>query len=254
MALKVSIFLVLFAASWLVGCSAPPTAPIPPSPMPLRISYSPYLAGIQEALHTCAVELPQLAIFFEQIPAAQQDFENADLVVWWGETPERIDYAYPLNEDELVVIVNPENPKQTLSGSELVSLYSGRIENWSEIGTLDRQVEVWIFPEGNIMSETFQAGMLAEQRFTRLAKLAPSAAAMLESIAGDPGAIGFLPRSWLSPNVKGIEVEPELQNSVRKPLLVLSQSEPQGAVTDLIACLQTGSGQATLSDFYDLPD
>ncbi len=254
MAQKVSIFLVLFAASWLVGCSAPPTAPIPPSPMPLRVSYSPYLAGIQEALHTCTVEIPQLAIFFEQIPAAQQDFEDTNLVVWWGEKPERIDYAYPLNEDELVVIVNPENPKETLSGSELVSLYAGRIENWSEIGTLDQQVELWIFPEGNIMSETFHAGMLADQRITRLAALAPSSAAMLESIAGDPGAIGILPRSWLSPEVKEIEVDPELQASVRKPLLALSQSEPQGAVKELIACLQSGSGQATLSEFYDLPD
>ena len=254
MAWKVSIYLILFAASWLAGCSAPPTAPIPASPMPLRVSYSPYLAGIQETLHTCAIEFPQLAIFFEQKPAAQQDFENADLVVWWGEKPERIDYAYPLKEDELVVIVNPENPKQTLSSSELVSLFSGRIENWSEIGTLDQQVEVWIFPEGNIMSETFQAGILADQRITRLAALAPSSAAMLESIAGDPGAIGILPRSWLSPEVKEIEVDPELQASVRKPLLALSQSEPQGAVKELIACLQSGSGQATLSDFYDLPN
>ena len=222
--------------------------------MPLRVSYSPYLAGIQETLHTCAIELPQLAIFFDQIPAAQQDFENADLVIWWGEKPEPIDYAYPLNEDELVVIVNPENPKETLSGSELVSLFSGRIENWSEIGTLDQQVEVWIFPEGNIMSETFQAGILADQRITRLAALAPSSAAMLESVAGDPGAIGFLPRSWLSPDAKGIEVGPELQTSIRKPLLALSQSEPQGAVKELIACLQSGSGQAILSDFYDLPN
>ena len=127
MAWKVSIYLILFAASWLVGCSAPPTAPIPPSPMPVRVSYSPYLAGIQETLHTCAIELPQLAIFFEQIPAAHQDFENAGLVIWWGEKPERIDYAFPLNEDELVVIVNPENPKQTLRSSELLSLFSGRI-------------------------------------------------------------------------------------------------------------------------------
>ena len=252
MALKVSIFLVLFAASWLAGCSAPPTAPIPPSPMPLRVSYSPYLAGIQDALHTCTVELPQLAIFFEQIPAAQQDFENADLVVWWGEKPERIDYAYPLNEDELVVIVNPENPKQTLSSSELVSLFSGRIETWSEIGTLNHQVEVWIFPEGNILSETFQTGMLADNRITRLAALAPSSTALLESVGGDPGAIGILPRSWLSPEVKEIKVDPELQTSVRKPLLALSEFEPQGAMKDLIACLQTGSGQTTLSDFYEL--
>ena len=208
--------LVPLTALWLSACGVPPAATPPPSPVPLWVSYSPYLAGIQEALHACAVETPQLAVFFEQVPGAQQAFEDQDLVIWWGDVPPRNEFAYPLNEDELVVIINPGNPKQQLNRTELVSLFSGSIENWTEIGTLDQPVKVWIFPEGNLMSESFQSGILAGQRITRLASLAPSSQAMLDSVAGDPGAIGFLPRSWLTSNVKAIEIAPALAGFSQK--------------------------------------
>ena len=243
--------LIALTALLLSACGVPPTAVTPPSPAPLWVSYSPYLAGIQEALHACAVETPQLALFFEQIPGAQQDFEDPDLVIWWGEVPPQTKFAYPLNEDELVLIVNPGNPKQELSPTELVSLFTGRIESWTEIGIHDQPVKVWIFPEDNLLSESFQDGILAGQRITRLASLAPSSQAMLESVAGDPGAIGFLPRSWLTAGVKAIEIEPAQQVSVRKPLLALTQAEPHGDLEALIACLQSGPGQVILSGSYD---
>jgi hypothetical protein len=207
--------------------------------------------GIQDALHACAVDNPQLAVFFEQIPAAQQDFKEQDLVIWWGEVPEETEFAYPLNEDELIVIVNPENPKGALGRTELISLFSGRIESWTEIGIHDQPVKVWIFPESNIISASFQSGILDGQRITRLASIAPSSQAMLASIAGDAGAIGFLPRSWLSSDVKAIELAAELQDSVRKPLLALTMSEPRGDLNTLIACLQTGSGQSVLAGYYE---
>jgi ABC-type phosphate transport system substrate-binding protein len=132
----------------------------------------------------------------------------------------------------------------------LVSLFSGSIESWTEIGIHDQQVKVWIYPEENIISQVFQSGILGGQRITRLASLAPSPQAMLESIAGDPGAIGFIQRSWLSPEVKAIEIGSELKSSVQKPLLALSMSEPQGGIEALIACLQTGPGQESLSVYY----
>ena len=244
----------MLAALLLQGCSEPPTAAIPPSPTPLRVSYSPYLAGIQDALHACAVEAPHLAVFFDQIPASQQDFSGDDLVIWWGDKPEHIEYAYPLNVDQLVVILNPDNPKQELSPTELVSLFSGRIESWTEIGIHDQQVKVWILPEENLLTRTFASVVLDNQRITRLASLAPSSQAMLESVAGDPGAIGFLLQSWLSPDVKAVQIAPHLQNAFNKPLLALTPSEPQGGVKELVACLQDGAGQEILSSYYDRPE
>jgi hypothetical protein len=246
--------LLALAVFYLSACGVPPTATIPPSPKPVVVSYSPYLAGIQEALHACAVELPQLAIFFEEIPSNQQDFSGTDLVIWWGEVPDASKFAYPLNTDALQVIVNPENPKKEFSRSELISLFSGRIVNWTEIGTLDQKVEVWIFPEKNLISETFQAGVLGGERFTRLATIAPTAEAMLESIASQPGAIGFLPQSWLSADVQAVQIPEAQQLSVRKPLLALVQAEPQGDLAALVACLQNGPGQDKLANYYQVSE
>lgn len=250
MSWKRNLLLLALAALWLSACGVPPTATIPPSPRPVAVSYSPYMAGIQEALHACAVELPQIAIFFEEIPSNQQDFDGADLVIWWGEAPVANKFAFPLNTDELVVIVNPENPKKELSRSELISLFSGRIVRWSEIGTLDQDVEVWIFPENNLLSETFQVGVLGGERFTRLATIAPSSEAMLDSIANQPGAIGFLPQSWISADVQAVQIPEAQQLSVRKPLLALVQAEPQGDLAALVACLQNGPGQDKLANYY----
>ena len=246
--------ILTFTVFYLSACGTPITATIPPSPTPVRVSYSPYLAGIQDALHACALETQQLAIFFEQMPGAQQDFEGSELIIWWDAKPDEVEFSYQLREDELVVIVHLENPKKELSQSELISLFTGRLERWNEIGTLDQDVKVWIFPETNLLSESFQSGVLNGQRFTRLASLAPSSQAMLESVASEPGAIGFLPRSWLTDDVQAIQVDPQLQISTRKPLLALTPSEPQGAVKELIGCLQRGSGQTILSGYYGLMD
>ncbi len=248
---KISRILFSAAAIWLAACSSPPTATIPPAPIPVSVSYSPYLARIQDALHTCALELPQAAVFFNQTSGSEQDFQDHDLFIWWGEKPAGIDYAYQLSEDALVVIVNPENPKQELSQQELNALFSGRIETWTDIGVLDEQVKVWIFPETNLLSETFTMEALGEQRFTRLASVAPSPQAMLESVAGDPGAIGFLPRSWLSQDVSVINIDPVLQNQLIKPLLALTHTDPEGELQALLGCLQSGAGGTILTEAYD---
>lgn len=243
---------ILFSAAvlWLAACNSPPTATIPPAPIPVSVSYSPYLARIQDALHACALELPQAAIFFDQTTGSEQDFEDHDLFIWWGEKPAGIDYAYQLSEDALVVIANPENPKQELGQQELSALFSGRVETWTEIGILDEQVRVWIYPETNTLSETFKKEVLGEQRFSRLASIAPSPQAMLESVAGDPGAIGFLPRAWISQDVSIIKIDPGLQNNLTKPLLALTPTEPRADLQALLACLQSGAGGAILAEDY----
>jgi len=241
------------AALLLAGCNPPATATIPPSPVPLSVSYSPYLARIQDALHACALSLPESAIFFDQTPGSEQEFMEHDLVIWWGDKPAAVDYAYALNQDDLVVILNPENPKQELSKQELNALFSGRIERWTDIGTLDQLTAIWIYPEGNLLSEVFKLEILAGSGYTSLASVAPSPQAMLEAVESTPGAIGFLPRAWISQEVSVIEIEPALQSKLNRPLLALTKTEPKAELQALLACLQTGAGQAILAEDYEQP-
>lgn len=251
MTLKLFASLLSAGILGLTACRGVPTATIPPSPEPAHVSYSPYLAGIQDALHACAASAQEIAIFFHQKPSASQEFDDQDLVIWWGESPPGMNFAYPLGEDELVVIVNPGNPKSQLSRSELKALFSGGIESWTQIGTLDQPVNLWLFPEGNRLSEVFKDAVLGDQRYSRLASVAPSSQAMLEAVEDDPGGIGILPRSWLSQQVKQVQIDNDLQDSLHAPLLAITGAEPVGGLKTLLACLQTGAGQAVLAKHYD---
>jgi hypothetical protein len=184
------------------------------------------------------------------VPESAQDFKTSDLILWWGDKPDKVDFAFPIAEDELVVIVNPDNPNVELSASELRALFSGRVEHWSEISVFDQPVSVWVYPEESYLSEKFKSAVLDDQRYTRLAYLAPSPGPMLESVAAESGGIGFIPQSWLSPEVSHSQIEPDLQITLRKPILALVNTEPKAGLRELLSCLQSGDGQAYLLEKF----
>lgn len=248
---KVEKSIILFLILWaLVACSTPSTGTIPPSPQPVNVSLSPSLEPARNALHICAINLPDIALFVDTVPASSQDFNKYDLIISWGEKPGKLDRAFPLGQDEIVIIINSDNPNNELSTNEVMALFNGRVEEWTEISLFDQPVSVWTFPPENIMSDTFGSAILKNQSFSHLANLAPSSQAMLEAIAGDPGGIGYILKSWLPDDVSPSSIEPELQNVLRKPILALVNSEPQGNLLDLLNCLQSGMGQDQLLEHY----
>ncbi len=234
----------------MAACSAPPAATIPPSPQPIYVSLSPALEHARNALHVCANNLPDIALFVETVPASAQDFSSYDLIIWWGEKPGEVDNAFPLGQDELVVIINQDNPNNKLGNNELIAVFDGRVEEWTDISLYDQPVSVWTYPPENMISGVFSSTILKGKSFSRLAHIAPSPQAMMEAIAGDPGGIGYVLKSWLPAKVSPTYIEPEIQNALRNPILVLVNSEPQGNLHDLINCLQNGEGHSQLLEYY----
>ena len=246
-------FLVL-ACMLFSACSPPPTATIPPSPQPVLVAYSPSLENIEEALHVCANNHSEFALIVEKKPFNSIQFDDSDLTIWWGEKPDQVTFAYPLAQDELVIILNQANPNQNLATNELLALFGGRVLNWDEISTFQHEVSSWIYPPENELRETFQENIMGDIKFTPLSYLAPNPQAMLEAVARDPGAIGFLPRSWLNQEVLQSQFDPDLQAALNKPVLALTGTKPQGGTLTLINCLQKGLGQETLLKYFSPAD
>jgi hypothetical protein len=72
-----------------------------------------------------------------------------------------------------------------------------------------------------------------------MAYLVPDPEAMVEAVRADPGAIGYLPASWLTNTaVRSITLETEVLHALLQPILVISHHEPQGLERILISCLQ----------------
>lgn len=246
-------FLVL-VCMLISACSPPPTATIPPSPQPVIVTYSPNLEKIEEALNECAENHSEFALIIEKRPANSIQFGDSDLTVWWGDKPGSVTYAYPLAQDELVIVLNQANPNYSLATNELLALFGGKVLNWNEISTFQHEVSSWIYPPENELRETFQENIMREVKLTPLSYLAPNPQAMLEAIARDPGAIGFLPRSWLSQDVLQSRIDSDLQSALDKPLLALTKTQPQGGILILLDCLQNKAGQEKLRENFSPPD
>jgi hypothetical protein len=62
---------------------------------------------------------------------------------------------------------------------------------------------------------------------------------MIEAVAKDRGAIGYVPEAWVGDSVRVLEIE--LPAEMHLPVLALAEQEPQGALRGWLSCLQSSS-------------
>ncbi len=214
-----------FCSLLLASCSpAAPTA----APEPITVQYSaaaqPWLPGVYD----CAGGTP---IFAEQ-RAVQYFDSSADLAIRLGEPEQMTTPAFEIGIEEIIVVVHSQNPITNLSLAQVRELFSGRISDWSQLGGPDAPIQVWIYAPGEDIQQAFEAAVMQGAAVTSLARLATSPDGMSQAIASDANAIGILPRRWKAENVR------EAYVAASVPVLAITSAEPQGAVKDLLACLQ----------------
>lgn len=250
---------VIFAGlALLVGCQAPELLPDPTDyPQVVVVQFTPGLRVITPVLEACAVEDTDLALFFEETPKPALDLEASGdeplkLALALGEPPAQA-YAAALADVPIVVITHPSNPVSNLSAAELKALFSGQIQNWTEIGGDNLTVTPWVLTPADESRQLFEKEILGETKISGQARLAADPTWMLAEVSVDPGAVGYLPATWLNESVQVIKLEPSLAKALRLPLLALADSEPQSAARRLLVCLQAGSGQQLLNDLLEAP-
>jgi hypothetical protein len=245
--------LLIAGLTWLAAaCQAQvPARTPPPEPQALLIALPVELRPLEPALQACSQEQPELAVFWDEIPAAAVDLAAYDLTLWWGEPPAEA-FAAGLASEELALVVYPDNPLTRLSAEALAEIFSGRAADWSAFTrpAFQAELRVWTYPPGDPLRQRFDERLLPGGRTTSLARLAPDPAAMQQAVAADPGAIGYLPAAWLTASLRRISLQDADPDLLRQPVLVLSQEEPQGAERAFLACLQSGAGQALIAEVY----
>ena len=243
---------------WLAGCQTP--TPLPEStdfPEAVVVQHTPALRVITPVFVACAAEDPNRALLLEEFPKTginlnSQEESLARLGIALGEPPAN-QYAAALGEAEIAIIVHPSNPLEKISVSELRELFTGQVQNWSEIGGSEQEAIPWVLTPADESRQLFEAVILGGEKVFGQARLAADPSWMLAGVSADPRAIGYLPSIWLDDTVKAIHPEPALAKELRLPLLAMAQSEPEGATRRFLVCLQTGSGQQLLRALSDMP-
>jgi hypothetical protein len=228
----------------LAGCAPPAPPTSPPTRQPFPVEITPALAPIGDALQICTTALPDSALIVEQVPADALDLEGAGLVFRLGEPAEMPAFAAVLAWEEVVLVLHPDNPIDALTREQIKNLFGGRVRSWAELGGNDLEVQVWAEAEGSETRTAFDGQVMEGSPLGPQVHLAPDPAAVLSAVRAGRGAVGYLPRAWLTQDVKAIDLEISL------PVLALADAEPQGPARDLLFCLQGEAIQQLLGNRY----
>ena len=226
--------IIVFLLNGLIACSAPSDLAARPTVEILRISYPPSVSPLVRQFQDCSRNFPATAVFLEELPASNLDINNHNIILWAGDPKDPDLFASYLGEEQILVIIHPDNPVKDLTGSEIRDLLNGNFRSWSETGEELGDVSVWIYPPENEIQRLFTQAFMLGEAYSPFAKIAPDPAAMIEAVSADPGAIGLLPSLWADNSLKSTE----LKDPIRLPILALTPHEPEGVARELLACVQ----------------
>jgi phosphate transport system substrate-binding protein len=94
--------------------------------------------------------------------------------------------------DGVAVIVHPNNPLSSLDRAALHEVFTGRVEDWSQIGGAPGKINVLARDAKSGTFDTFQHLVLAKAPLAASAKRFPHSAALADAVSSDPSAIGFV--------------------------------------------------------------
>lgn len=184
--------------------------------------------------------------------------KEVEMALQRGVNPKEFVVAY----DGVAVIVNKSSPVNKLTIQDLHKIFTGEATNWKQFGgrdlpivTLSREVS-----SGTHMyfkEEVIQLGKKdSKEEFSKETLLLTSSQAIVEEVAGNEAAIGYLGMGYLSDRTKALRIGkdkefylPDVENVLKKtyplsrPLYVYTNGEPQGIVKRLIDFTLGPTGQ-----------
>ncbi len=157
--------------------------------------------------------------------------------------------------DGIAVVTDPANTAAGLTKDQLVSIYTGEVKNWSEVGGGDQAIVVVGREAGSGTRGAFEEILEVEDACAYANEL-DSTGAVMAKVASTPGAIGYVSLDVLDDTVKTLaidEVEPSVENIkngsylLSRPFVMATKgeiSEQNEAVQAVFAYLASEEGKA----------
>ncbi|MDR2604633.1 MAG: phosphate ABC transporter substrate-binding protein [Desulfovibrio sp.] len=165
--------------------------------------------------------------------------------------------------DALVPVVHPDNPVQNLSVEQLRGIYAGRITKWNEVGGKDENIVMISRDSSSGTFETWQELIMAPDKTAPSALSQASNGAVVQAVAGNRRAVGYIGFGYLNSsikkiNVNGIEATAESALSRKWPiareLYIFTDGAPAGAVKKLTDyLLDPQKGQKAVAETGYIP-
>jgi len=176
--------------------------------------------------------------------------------------------------DAIAVIVNPNNPIDQLTLEQISDIYSGKINNWKEIGGEDRPI-VRLSRETNsgthvyFLETVLRLGQVDNKTlFSPDTLLLPSSEGIIAEVSDNPNTIGYDGLGYVTPEVKLIAVAKDNKSTFEYPsietvnnntypiardLYMYTAGQPVGALKDYIDWILSAEGQVIVANLGFVP-
>jgi phosphate transport system substrate-binding protein len=164
-------------------------------------------------------------------------------------------------KDGIAVIINPENAVESLTVEQVRQIYTGEITGWNEVGGSDAEIVVVGRDSASGTRGSFEDLVMDKQEFVPTMLEKNSNGAVQQTIAGTPGAIGYVGLGYVDDTVKGVEidvdgtlVEPRVENviagtyPISRELNMFTDGEATGIAATFLEYILSDEGQAIVEE------
>lgn len=183
--------------------------------------------------------------------------KEMELAAGRGITPVEVSVAL----DGIAVIVHPHNQLEEFSLDQLQDIFTGKITNWQEVGGVDRPILVFSRESSSGTYVFFQEHVMNRQDYAPRARLLPGTSALVQGVAADVGAVGYVGLGYVNEagdRIKAVRIQGEagapaiapsektVQDGsypVARPLFLYTNGEATGTAKDFIDFILGEQGQ-----------
>lgn len=181
---------------------------------------------------------------------------------------------YIVARDAIAVIVHPDNPINQLTLQEISDIYTGKIDNWNQLGGEDRPI-VRLSRETNsgthvyFLEEVIRLGNSDDKTiFSANTLLLPSSEGIIAEVRANRNAIGYDGLGYITDEVKvlGIAIEegadyifPTLATvnenlyAISRNLFIYAPGTPPTFVKEYLDWITSSEGQKIVTDLGFIP-
>ena len=162
----------------------------------------------------------------------------------------------PVALDAIIPVVSPKNAVASLTMEQLRDLFAGKIKNWKELGGADAPVVVVGRDSSSGTFESWQELVMGKTRVSQRALLQSSSGCVVQAVAGNPNAIGYIGVGYLDSQIKGLVVngvQPGAKTAqdgtwpISRELYLFTSGQPQGDAKKLVDYTLSAEGQQFVS-------
>lgn len=169
---------------------------------------------------------------------------------------------FVVGKDGIALVGHPSNTVADLSLEQVKAIYQGTITNWKEVGGADLEIVLIGRDSSSGTREFFTEFVLNKEDAAKEMQELNSNGAVAQAVSITPGAIGYVSLEYVDDSLKAFSiggVAPTVDNvisgiyEINRPLLMVTNGEPEGLAADYLAFILSEEGQQILKDSGFIP-